>query len=136
MVMVFAGQPASAADPLPNACPVDGCSIEIIEVKRAGEELKVTYEANFSPDLSKNHVHIWWGEIYSVEQVSVNAELVHGVKQGSWDITDDNPSFTTSGAASLEMRGEAKSICVSPADRDHNIIDVKAFDCVDVSDQL
>ena len=134
--LAFSASSALAADPMPNACPVDGCEVKVIDVERNGDELQLTFEANFSPDLSKNHIHIWWGEQYTVKQVSRNAEPVHGVKQGKWHLTDDYPTYVTQGAVSAKSRGEANTICVSASDRDHNIIDVNAFHCVDVGQHL
>lgn len=133
--MIAAGG-AMAADEMPNACPVDGCEVKIVDVQSAGEELELTYEANFSPDVSKNHIHAWWGESFTVEQVGRNAETVHGATQGNWHRHDDYPKYVTQGAASTTVRGEAITICVSPADRDHNIIDVAIYHCVDVSEHL
>ena len=123
---------ALAADVMPNACPVDGCKVMITEIKPSGEELELTFEANFTPDLSKNHIHIWWGEQFTVEQVSRNAETLHGVKQGKWHLTDDFPSYKTQGAVSTKVRGDAQTICVSVSDRDHNILDTNAYHCMDV----
>lgn len=134
-VMIGAGH-SPAADALPNACPVDGCSVKIIGVTRSGDELQLTQEANYSPDISKNHIHVWWGDNFTVEQVSNNAETVHHVKQGEWHPTADYPSYITQSAASMKVRGNSKTICVSPADRNHDIIDVKVFQCVDISNQL
>ncbi len=134
--LAFGTEIALAADPMPNACPVDGCEVKVVDVKQAGDELELTLEANFSPDLSKNHIHIWWGEQYSVKQVSRNAEPAHGVKQGKWHLTDDYPNYVTQGAVSTKTRGAAKTICVSTSDREHNIIDVNAFHCVDVGKLL
>lgn len=128
--------PSHAQATMPNACPVDGCEVQIVEVERAGTELKLTFKANFAPDLSKNHIHIWWGESFTVKQVSRNAEPVHNVKQGAWHLTDDYPTYTTQGPASTGSRNGAVSLCVSTSDRNHNIIDVNAFHCVDVSDKL
>src|SRR3546814_1231767 len=73
-----------AQENLPNACPVDGCEVTIAEVAKAGDELAVTLDANFMPDVSRNHFHVWWGENYTVEQVSNNAEPTYGVEQGDW----------------------------------------------------
>jgi hypothetical protein len=127
---------APAADALPNACPVDGCTVKIIAVKRSGDELQLTLEANYSPDISKNHIHVWWGDNFKVDQVSNDAETVHHVKQGEWHPMADYPSYITQSAASMKVRGNSKTICVSPADRNHNIIDVKIFQCVDISNLL
>ena len=121
-----------AADAMPNACPVDGCKVMITEIKPSGDELELTFEANFTPDLSKNHIHIWWGEHFTVEQVSRNAETAHGVKQGKWHLTDDYPAYKTQGAVSTTVRGDATTICVSVSDRDHNILDTNAYHCMDV----
>jgi hypothetical protein len=127
---------ARADDAMPNACPVDGCTVKIIGVKKAGSELELTFEANYKPDMSKNHIHVWWGENYKVEQVTSNAETVYHVKQGEWHPTGDYPVYVTTSAASTAVRGSAKTLCVSPADRDHNILDVKIFQCLDVSEYL
>lgn len=128
------GEPAAAG--MPNACPVDGCEVKIVGVKRSGAELELTFESNFTPDVSKNHFHVWWGENFTVEQVGRNAEPVYGVKQGRWHRHDDYPTYVTQGAASTTERGNAVTVCVSAADRNHNILDVKIFQCVDVSDNL
>ncbi len=120
----------------PNACPIDGCDVKIVDVQRAGEELQVTFEANFTPDVSKNHLHVWWGEKFTVEQVGRNAEPVHGVTQGRWHRHDDYPTYVTQGAASTSERDNATTLCVSAADRDHNILDTKVSHCVDVGSQL
>ncbi len=132
---VLAVTGAQAQD-LPNACPVDGCVVTFVEVQRSGDELEVTFDANFTPDVSKNHIHVWWGENFTVEQVGRNAEPVHGVTQGQWHRHDDYPTYITQGAASTTARGEATTLCVSAADRDHNILDVAAYDCTDVSGHL
>jgi hypothetical protein len=128
-------EPSRAQD-MPNACPVDGCAIKIIGVKKSGSELELTLESNFTPDMSKNHIHVWWGENYKIEQVSNNAETVHHVKQGDWHPMADYPTYITQSAVSTTARGDAKTICVSPADRNHDILDVKVLHCVDVSSQL
>lgn len=133
---MMAANAALADDMMPNACPVDGCAVKIVSVKKAGSELELTLEANFMPDISKNHIHIWWGENYTVEQVTGNAETVYHVKQGDWHPTADYPVYVTTSAASTSVRGDAKTLCVSPADRDHNIFDPKVFQCVDVGEHL
>ena len=121
---------------MPNACPVDGCEVTIEGVEKSGEELEITFKSNFAPDVSKNHFHVWWGENFTVEQVGRNAQTVHGVKQGRWHRHADYPTYTTQGSSSTGVRGEAVTICVSAADRNHNILDVKVYDCVDVRDKL
>ena len=125
-----------AAETLPNACPVDGCIVQITEVKAAGEELELTFQANFTPDVAKNHFHVWWGENYTVKQVGRSAETEHGVTQGRWHRHDDYPIYITTGAASTSVRGEAKTVCVSAADRNHNILDVTIYHCVDAGNFL
>ena len=135
MTMIGAGTALSQAI-LPNACPVDGCEVKIVEITRSGEELAMTFDANFTPDVSKNHLHVWWGDNFTVEQAGRNAEPVHGVTQGRWHRHDDYPNYVTQGAASTSARDGATTICVSAADRDHNILDVAVYDCRDVSSQL
>lgn len=134
MVLGLGG--ALAADTMPNACPVDGCVVKIIDVKPSGDELEVTFESNFAPDVSKNHFHVWWGENFTVEQVGRNAETDHGVKQGSWHRHADYPVYVTQGAASVGARGEATTVCVTAGDRNHNVLDVTAYHCVDASSHL
>ncbi|HEU0223752.1 MAG TPA: hypothetical protein VFR34_16285 [Paracoccaceae bacterium] len=124
---------AAAQSELPNACPVDGCMVQIVGVEKAGDELALKFEANFAPDISKNHIHVWWGDNFRIEQVSNNAETVHNVKQGEWHPTADYPDYVTQSAASTSLRGNSGTICVSAADRNHDILDVKVQHCVDVS---
>jgi len=136
VTIIMGGGSGLALAAMPNACPVDGCDVKILKVARSGDELELTFEANFTPDVSKNHFHVWWGENFTVEQVGRNAQTVHGVKQGRWHRHADYPTYITQGAASTSVRGEAVTICVSSADRNHNILDVKVFHCVDVSDKF
>ena len=93
-------------------------------------------KANFTPDMSKNHIHVWWGENYTVKQVSNNAEPVYKVKQGEWHPMADYPVYVTQSSASTKVHGNAKALCVSPADRNHDILEVKIFKCMDVSSAL
>ena len=134
--LAFLAPLSEAQDAPPNACPVDGCEVKIVAVEKDGDELQLTLEANYSPDMSNNHIHVWWGDNYTVEQVSNDAETVHHVKQGEWHPMADYPSYVTQSAASMKVRGTSKTICVSPADRNHDIIDVKVFQCVDISNHL
>jgi hypothetical protein len=132
---VFAA-PVCHAQDAPNACPVDGCLVTIVDVKKSGDELELTYELNFTPDVSKNHVHAWWGDQFTVEQVSRNAEAAYGVTQGRWHRHDDHPAYVTKEAVSTSVRNGSSTICVSAADRDHNILDTSLYHCVDVSGHL
>ena len=134
--MALASGESLAADPMSNACPQDGCQVKIVDVKRSDKELTLTFKANFKPEMAKNHIHVWWGENYTVKQVSDNAEPVHHVKQGDWHPTDEYPTYVTQGPASVAARGKAKTLCVSPSDRNHNILDVKVVHCVKVGHLL
>ncbi len=125
-----------AAEDLPNACPVDGCKVEISSVKKAGDELELTLSASFSPDVSKNHIHVWWGDKFTVKQAGRGAKPVYGVTKGQWHRHDDYPTYVTQGAASVSARDGTSKLCVSAADLDHNIIDVAVYHCVDVADHL
>ena len=132
--LIGTGQ-ANASEQMANACPVDGCEVKILAVKPAGEELMLTFKANFMPDVSKNHLHVWWGEQYDVKQVGRNAKAF-GVEKGKWHRHDDYPDYTTTGAASTSIRDGAVTVCVTAADRNHNVLDANLYHCVDASDHL
>ena len=131
------GSPWSfAAKAMPNACPVDGCVVTITGIAKAGDELELTFDSNFMPDVSKNHFHVWWGELYTVQQVGRNAQSTFGVEKGRWHRHDDYPKYVTTNAASTGMRNGATTICVTAADRGHNVLDDKLYHCVDASAHL
>lgn len=136
VLSAWSASSALSADEMPNACPVDGCEVRVVEVKPSGDELELTFKSNFSPDVSKNHLHVWWGELYTVKQVGRNAEPEFKVKQGRWHRHDDYPTYITQGAASTGVRAGAVTMCVTAADRDHNVLDANIYNCVDVSDKL
>jgi hypothetical protein len=119
-----------------NACPVEGCKITITNVQPAGKELRITWNANFAPDFSKNHIHVYWDR-YTADQVSDDAAK-RGVKQGEWVPTGDYPEYVTEGpvSTSAAARGDSKSVCVTAGDRNHNVIDSSLVDCRDVSSLL
>jgi hypothetical protein len=114
-----------------NACPVDGCKITITDVQRDGEELRVVWTANFTPDFAKNHIHVYW-DTYTADQVS-NDAAGRGVTQGEWVPTGDYPEFVTEGAVSTSARGTSTTVCVTAGDRDHNVVDSTIVNCRDVS---
>lgn len=124
----------AAATPVANACPAEGCTITITETGKEGSEIAVTWEANFVPDVSKNHIHIFW-DIYTADQVSGDAEA-RGVKQGEWVPTDVVPTYVTESAVSVTNRGDSTVLCATAGDRDHVVIDSSIVDCQDVSDLL
>lgn len=117
-----------------NSCPVDGCEVKITSATTEGKEVRVVFDANFGPRLSKNHLHVWWGENFNVKQVTANAQGVFGVKQGVFHPIDDYPSYLTTGVVSASERGNAVTICVTAADRNHNILDHNLSDCRLVAD--
>lgn len=117
-----------------NACPVAGCSITIVDAQREGQELRLTWDANFAPDFSKNHIHVFW-DTYTANQVSDDA-AGRGETQGEWVPTGDFPEFVTEGAVSTSARGSSTRLCVTAGDRDHIVIDASIVDCRDVSDLL
>jgi hypothetical protein len=114
-----------------NACPQDGCEIKINDAAKDGSELKLTLEANFQPDLSRNHIHVYW-DTYTAEQVSDDAAS-RGVEQGSWHPTAEYPTYVTKSEASVARRSGSTEICVTAGDRNHNVIDAERFECRDVS---
>jgi hypothetical protein len=120
--------------PVANACPTEGCKITITDAVAHGDEIEVTWEANFQPDVSKNHIHIFW-DIYTADQVTADAEA-RGEKQGEWVPTDSVPTYVTEGAVAVKTRGDSTTICATAGDRDHNVIDSSIVDCIDVSDLL
>jgi hypothetical protein len=117
-----------------NACPAEGCRIDFASVTKVGDEIEVTWDINFDPDINNNHIHIYWDN-YSADQVS-NDATDRGVDQGEWVPTDEKPAYVTGGAASTAVRGDSTTLCLVAADRDHNVLDSGAEVCRDVSDQL
>ena len=117
-----------------NACPVDGCTVEITDVEKAGNEIRVTWTANFAPDFSKNHIHIFW-DTYTADEVS-NDAADRGKTQGEWVPTGDYPEFVTEGAVSIAKRSSSTTLCVTASDRDHNVLDSSITDCYDVAELL
>ena len=117
---------------LPNACPADGCRATIVSAGRApGGEITLALTANFSPDVSHNHFHIYWDR-FTAQQVSADAQPRFGVTQGDWVPTADNP-YTTADATSVTKRGSSSKICVTAGDRNHDVLDPTLFSCYDVS---
>jgi hypothetical protein len=125
---------AGSEAPVANACPAEGCQIRIVDTARDGDEIAVTWEANFVPDVSKNHIHVYWN-IYTADQVSSDAEA-RGVTQGEWVPTDAMPTYVTESAVAVATRGDSTTICVTAGDRDHAVIDATLVDCRDVADLL
>lgn len=114
-----------------NACPVDGCKITIASAEKAGSEITLRFDANYTPDISRNHFHVYWDR-FDAKQVSNDAQTKHGVVQGDWEPTADNP-FTTTGTVSVSARQTSARVCVTAGDRDHNVLDPSVVDCRDVS---
>lgn len=125
---------SQASEALPNACPVEGCSITITDAVRDGTEVRLTWQANYTPDFSKNHIHVYW-DTYTADQVT-NDAVERDQTQGEWVPTADYPQFVTEGAVSTSARGASTTICVTAGDRDHNVIDSSIVDCRDISDLL
>jgi hypothetical protein len=125
-------QPTAAAQS--NACPAEGCMATIDNVEDAGDEIKVSFSSNYAPEISGNHYHVYWDR-FDAKQVSEDAETKHGVTQGEWEPTADNP-FTTTGAAAAGQRGESTTICVTPGDKNHNVIDPAVVNCRDAASLL
>ena len=120
--------------PTQNACPVDGCRVQIDSVEKDGEELELTWSANFNPDFSKNHIHVYW-DTYTAAEVSSDA-TANGLEQGVWVPTDAYPTYITSEVVSTSAREGSTTLCVTTANGDHNVIDKDAVECMDVSSSL
>jgi hypothetical protein len=58
------------------------------------------------------------------------------VTQGEWVPTDSYPEFVTQGAVAVGQRAGSTTVCVTPGDKDHNVIDVLVENCRDVADLL
>jgi hypothetical protein len=123
-----------SAAPVANACPAEGCQIKIVDATRQGDEIAITWEPNFVPDVSRNHIHVYWDR-YTADQVSSDAES-RGVSQGEWVPTDVVPTYVTESAVSVATRGDSTTLCVTAGDRDHVVIDASLVDCRDVADLL
>jgi hypothetical protein len=108
--------------------------IKIVDATRQGDEIAITWEPNFVPDVSRNHIHVYWDR-YTADQVSSDAES-RGVSQGEWVPTDVVPTYVTGSAVSVATRGDSTTICVTAGDRDHVVIDAALVDCRDVADLL
>jgi carbohydrate-selective porin OprB len=122
----------AAAQTVPqNACPVEGCKVVITDAQAEGQEIRLTWSANWGPDFSKNHIHVYWDN-YTADQVS-NDAAARGVVQGEWVPTGDYPQYVTEGAVSTSVRGNSHTVCVTAGDRDHNVIDSSLVNCRDVS---
>jgi hypothetical protein len=117
-----------------NACPVEGCVVKITNVVRDGKELKVTWHANYTPKVSRNHIHIYW-DTWTADQVS-NDAASRGVKQGEWVPTDAYPTFVTEGAVSVTKRGKSTTLCVTAGDGNHDVIDSSIVNCRKVANLL
>lgn len=123
---------------LPNACPAAGCTIFITAAEAAdGGELQLTFDANFTPDFERNHIHVFWD---SQEPGSVSSDFAaQGYDvQGQWHPTDSYPLYVTESDASVtaESRGDSTTICVTAADTDHAVLDATLFACRDVAELL
>jgi hypothetical protein len=134
-----AGSPAPAGEatsmaPVSNACPVEGCEIAFVDAAAEGDEIAVTWETNFAPDVSKNHIHIYW-DIYTADEVTSDAEA-RDEQQGEWVPTDAVPTYVTESAVAVAERGDSTMLCATAADRDHVVLDSSVVDCIDVSDLL
>lgn len=124
------------AQNLSNACPVDGCVVKIKSIALSEGEVKIEFEANFLPSMSKNHIHVWWAEKFDIKQVTADAESKYGMTQGLWHPTDEYPIYTTRGAMSFKDRGEAVTICVTASARGHEILDSEEKDCKSIATLL
>jgi hypothetical protein len=115
----------------PDACPVEGCAISILDVKKHGDELQLRVQANFTPVLAHNHIDVYW-DVYTADQVSGDA-ATRGVTKGKWMRTADYPLFVTAGAVSTRNRQGSTKICVTASDRDDDVIDASIANCRDVT---
>jgi hypothetical protein len=117
-------------------CPDDVCRVTIKSVVAAGDELELEFEANFIPEMSGVHIHVWWGARFTPDEVSLHADHLYGVEVGEWDPTDDYPRHTTTGASSTAARDGTHILCVSASNAIHDLLNPKRFHCIDVQEYL
>ena len=127
---------ARAITPISAECPAEGCIIRIISIQPSGPELVVAIEANWIQATSGIHAHYFWSPTYSAENAGGDALARFGVPSGSWDLDDRYPDYTTENGASVALRGAATELCVTAADRFHNVIDPTLFSCINVTNAL
>lgn len=130
----FSGLASADSMPVQNACPREGCQVSILSAEKAEGELKIQFQANFAPDVARNHIHIYWDN-FTADQVSKDAKS-RGVEQGNWHPTGDYPDYITQSDASVSARENSTKLCVTAGDRDHNVIDADQVHCLDVGDAL
>jgi hypothetical protein len=128
---------APAAGGLPNACPVDGCSVTIVSANTAGDEVELEFDANYTPDFERNHIHVFW-DSQEAGAVSSDFQSRGFTEQGKWHPTDEYPVYVTQADASVlsEFRGDSTTLCVTAADTDHAVLDPTIVDCMDVAELL
>jgi hypothetical protein len=120
---------------MPNACPAEGCRATIVSARRApGGELILTLSANFAPDLSGNHLHVYWDH-FAAKQISLDAQPRFGVTQGQWEAVAEL-QYTTAGATSVISRRTSPKICVTAADHNHDVLDPTLYSCYDITSLL
>ena len=56
-----------------NACPVEGCQVRIDKVAKEGDELRVTWTANYRPDFARNHIHVYWDTFTATSESSASS---------------------------------------------------------------
>lgn len=123
---------------LPNACPSEGCEVFVVDAEATDDgELSLTFEANFTPDFERNHIHVFW-DTQEPGAVSSDFESKGFEVQGKWHPTDEYPVYVTQADASTsaDSRGDSTTVCVTAADTDHAVLDAGIFACRDVADQL
>lgn len=132
-----AAAPAADDGALPNACPVDGCEISIADAVAQDGEIAVTFDANFTPNFERNHIHIFW-DSQDAGAVSSDFQERGYAEQGKWHPTDEYPNYVTQADASVssEFRGDSTTLCVTAADTDHAVINADIVQCRDVSELL
>jgi hypothetical protein len=128
------GSNGLGSDALPNACPVEGCQIFITSAEASGAEIELTFEANFTPDFERNHIHVFWD---SQPAGAVGSDFAERgfAEQGKWHPTDEYPGYVTQADASVasESRQGSTVVCATAGDTDHAVIDPGLVACRDVS---
>lgn len=119
---------------LTNDCTDDGCLARIIRAEANGDEVVLTFDANFQPDGAGNHFHIYWDN-WDAEEVSASYP-----DPGTWAARAEYPDYDTgldpATSTAGDARGDSDTLCVTPADASHVVIDPDVSDCWDLGDLI
>ena len=95
----------------------------------------MTWTANFHPDFSRNHIHVYW-DTFTADQVSDDAARA---RRGAGLLAPHRRVSRRTRPRARHRWHDATGptrLCVTAGDRNHDVIDAKLFECTDVKDLL